>query len=62
MENSAVSEPSAQIAIQLVIMDAIERGHTKPSELIRYMESETFEKAVKSYLLMMEEIKSTILA
>jgi hypothetical protein len=61
MTNSKVSASAAQTAIQIVIMDAIERGHTNPSELIKYMKSKTFEKAVKSCLLMMEEIKNTLL-
>ena len=39
-----------EIAAQVVIMDAIEKGHTKVSELVEYMKSEVFEIAVKSYL------------
>ena len=61
MTNSGVTASSAQTAIQIVIMDAIERGHTNPSELIKYMKTETFEKAVKSCLLIMEEVKNTLL-
>jgi len=61
MTNSGVTVSAAQTAIQIVIMDAIERGHTNPSELIKYMKTETFEKAVKSCLLIMEEVKNTLL-
>lgn len=39
-----------EVAIQLVIMDAIEKGHTNANELAEYMKSLTFEKAVKNYL------------
>ncbi len=39
-----------QAAIQMVIMDAIEKGHTNTNELISYMKSEVFEKAVKNYV------------
>jgi len=41
-----------QTAVQMVIMDAIEKGHTNPSELIEYMKSEVFENAVKNYVSM----------
>lgn len=44
------NETKVQFAIQMVIMDAIENGHTNPDELCEYMKSETFENAVKSYL------------
>ena len=39
-----------EIAIQIVIMDAIEKGHTNTTDLIEYMKSEVFETAVKSYI------------
>ena len=34
---------------QLVIQDAMEKGHTNKAELMEYMKSETFSTAVKSY-------------
>ena len=43
-------EQKHKVAIQLVIMDAIEKGHTNKQELIAYMSSEVFEKAVNSYV------------
>lgn len=43
-----------EIAIQMVIMDAIEKGHTNTSELIEYMKSLVFQNAVKSYLSLMK--------
>ena len=43
-----------QVAVQMVIMDAIEKGHTNANELIEYMKSEVFEKAVKNYLVLLE--------
>lgn len=44
-----------QTAIQMVIMDAMEKGHTNANELIDYMKSEVFEKAVENYILMFNE-------
>lgn len=46
------NETKMQTAIQMVIMDAIEKGNTTASELIDYMKSEVFEKAVKNYFSM----------
>ena len=44
-----------QTAIQMVIMDAIENGHTNQSELIAYMKTEVFEKSVLNYISMMDK-------
>ena len=49
------NETKTQTAIQIVIMDAIEKGHTNANELIEYMKSEVFEKAVKNYISMFDE-------
>ncbi len=46
------TETKTKTAIQMVIMDAIEKGHTNTNELIDYMKSKVFEKAVKNYILM----------
>lgn len=43
-----------EAAIQMVIMDAIEKGHTNTSELVEYMKSLVFENAVKNYLSLMK--------
>jgi hypothetical protein len=49
----AISQATkTELAIQMVIMDAIEKGHTNPSELAAYMESEVFERAVGNYISM----------
>ena len=48
-------ETKAQAAVQMVIMDAIEKGHTNSNELIQYMKSDVFEKAVKAYLSFLNE-------
>ena len=48
------NETKIQIASQLVIMDAIEKGHTNVSELTEYVKSEVFEKAVKAYMSQIE--------
>jgi hypothetical protein len=49
------NETKTQTAIQMVIMDAIEKGHKNANELIEYMKSEVFEKAVKNYISMFNE-------
>ena len=43
-------------AIQLTVMDAIEKGHTNADELIEYMKTETFGKAVKTYVSLMTNL------
>jgi hypothetical protein len=48
--NIGSNEIRIQIAIQLVIMDALEKRHTNTEDLIQYMKSKVFEKAVKGYL------------
>jgi len=53
---------TAQLAIDMVIMDAIERGHTDTNDLIRYMNTTTFENAVKRYISMIGEVKAAILS
>jgi len=47
------NEMKAQTAAKMVILDAIEKGHTNPSELAEYMKSETFATACTSYMAMM---------
>ena len=49
------NKTKTQTAIQMVIMDAIGKGHTNTNGLIEYMKSEVFEKAVKNYILMFNE-------
>lgn len=50
-------ENNIELAMQLTIMDAMEKGHTNKDELILYMESETFKSSVKNYLSTMDDIK-----
>ena len=50
------TEIKLEKAIQLVIMDAIEKGHTNANDLTNYMQSVVFEKAVENYLLMLNTI------
>lgn len=50
-------EKNIELAMQLTIMDAMEKGHTNKDELILYMESETFKSSVKNYLSTMDDIK-----
>ena len=45
-----------QLAVQMVIMDAIEKGHTNSNELIDYMQSDVFATAAKSYFEMLNQI------
>lgn len=52
MKNATITES----AIKMTILDAIEKGHTNPAELIDYMQSETFKAAVQRWI----ELLSTI--
>jgi len=52
--NKLTKEFKTSLAIQFVVMDAMEKGHTNTDELIEYMKSNTFEIAVKGYLSLME--------
>jgi hypothetical protein len=47
---------ATQTAIQLVIMDAIEKGHINKNDLIEFMKSEVFEKAVKNYVKLLKTL------
>jgi hypothetical protein len=49
------NETKAQIASQMVIMDAIEKGYTNKDEILQYMKSETFAEAVRSYVILLEK-------
>jgi len=49
------NKTKTQTAIQMVIMDAIEKGHTNADDLIYYMKSEVFEKAVANYISMLNK-------
>jgi hypothetical protein len=46
-------ETKVETAVQLVILDAIEKGLTTVSEAVNYMKSEAFENSVKGYLNLM---------
>jgi hypothetical protein len=48
-EKEMTIETATEKAIELTIIDAIEKGHTEPAELIAYMESETFKTAALNY-------------
>lgn len=50
------NQTTIEIAMQIVIMDAIEKGHTNAAELIEYMKSDVFTKAVKEYAVMIKTI------
>ncbi len=49
---TSINESRMAVAVKMVILDAIEKGHTKPNELTQYMASVTFEQAVKNYYQM----------
>ena len=42
MSNETVTE----MAVETVIMDAIQKGHTNKNELVEYMKTDVFEKSV----------------
>jgi hypothetical protein len=50
-------ETKITMAIQLVVMDAMEKGHTDTEEIIEYMKTDVFHKAVKNYVAIMDELK-----
>jgi hypothetical protein len=47
--NTLTNQAKTELAVKMVVLDAIEKGHTNTSELISYMSSETFKKAVENY-------------
>ena len=51
MENLS-KETKTEVAMKMVLMDAIEKGHTNQNDLIEYMKSEVFETAVRNYISM----------
>lgn len=53
---TASNNSKMQLAVQMVIMDAIEKGHTNSNELIDYMQSDVFATAAKSYFEMLNQI------
>lgn len=44
----------AEIAIQLVITDAISKGHTNISEIKEFMKTDIFSKAVENYITLLQ--------
>jgi len=50
-------ETKISMSIQLVVMDAMEKGHTNTDELIEYMKTDIFKKSVESYVRIMDELK-----
>jgi hypothetical protein len=57
---NSIDASTAQIAIDMVIMDAIEKGQTNPSDFVRYMNTTIFDNAVKRYLVLIEEMKISL--
>ena len=53
---TASNNSKMQLAVQMIIMDAIEKGHTNSNELIDYMQSDVFATAAKSYFEMLNQI------
>lgn len=44
----------AEIAIQLVITDAISKGNTNISEIKEFMKTDIFSKAVENYITLLQ--------
>ncbi len=55
---NTTDKTKTEIAVQMVIIDAMAKGHTDKNDLIAYMQSETFENAVKRYIDLMNENKT----
>ena len=49
-------QTKVEIATKMVILDAIEKGHTDKKQLIEYMQSDVFEKSVQNYITLLNEI------
>lgn len=47
-------ETKTQIAVEMVILDAIEKGATNKNDIINFMKTETFEASVKGYVSLMK--------
>ena len=60
MFNKLSLQDQLKIAAEQVILDAIEKGHTDKSELMAYMQSDTYKQAVLSYVKTMREAFSSI--
>lgn len=50
------NQTRTEIAVEMVILDAIGKGHTNGQELMEYMRSEVFTNAVQSYLAITNEL------
>jgi len=46
---------AAEIAVQTVILDALEKGHTNVNEMVAYMETKVFNDAVARYVLLLTQ-------
>jgi hypothetical protein len=51
----ASKEAILKVAIDLVILDAIEKKQPTVAQLTEYMKTETFDKAVKGYVELFEK-------
>jgi hypothetical protein len=49
------NETKIEAAMQMAIMDAIEKGHVRISNLVEYMKSEVFKNATNRYVSMINE-------
>jgi menaquinone-dependent protoporphyrinogen IX oxidase len=54
-------ELKIKIAMKMVVLDAIEKGYTDAAVLAAYVKSNHFEKAVKSYMKIIETTSETVL-
>ena len=52
MKNLTI-ETKTKMAIELVIIDAIENGHSNTNQLINYLQTKVFKMAVKNYISLM---------
>lgn len=60
--NNLVTETTAQLAIDMVMLDAIERGAENATDLVMYMKTSNFLNAVKTYMSLIEEMKTELKA
>lgn len=47
--NKEMNKEILEMSAQMVICDAIEKGHTNKSQMVEYMDTEVFRAAVMNY-------------
>jgi hypothetical protein len=54
--NQLSNQTQTELATKMVLLDAIQKGHTSKKDLCMYMESQVFAQAVKNYKSMLAQL------